>query len=145
LNYWDTSALIKLYVRESDSRYFINLAKTSSNPLLSSDVTRQEMLCALYRKEVAGDLKVKAASKLFEKFMNDEETGRILIIPNGRDVVIETEKLVKQSYGKNLPIMIRALDAIHVASALFAKATTMIATDRRLRDVALLTGLKVLP
>lgn len=145
MNYWDTSSLIKLYISESDSSYFLNLAKNSQSPLMSSDVSRQEILCTLYRKEQTKELKANAAQKLFAKFLADESKGRILIIPNGRDVVAESEHVVRQAYQNTSPIMLRNLDAIHVASALVAKATTVVATDKHLRDVAQLMGLDVLP
>ena len=41
--------------------------------------------------------------------------------------------------------MLRSLDLIHVASALECKAKTLVATDVRLREVAKLAGLQVLP
>jgi predicted nucleic acid-binding protein len=41
--------------------------------------------------------------------------------------------------------MIRALDVIHIASALANRSTVLITTDERLKEVAHLVDLKVLP
>ena len=145
MNYWDTSTLTKLYVREADSTYFLRLSQASQSPLITSDISRQEMLCVLYRKEQSHDLKPRAAAKLFTKFLEDEEAGRILTIPNGKDVVTASELIVQKIYKHIPPMILRSLDTIHLASALVAKATTIVTTDKRLRDVALLMNLNVLP
>ena len=67
-----------------------------------------------------------------------------MLIPNGLDVTAEAENLVKL-YSQPQPLFIRSLDAIHIASALVSQASTLVATDKRLRDVAVLMGLTVLP
>lgn len=145
MRYWDTSALVKLYAPEPDSPYFLNLIAQAQHPPLSSEIARAEVLCTLYRKEHAGDLKPSAAATLFARFTSDAAAGHFVLIPNGADVTAEAEKLVKQTYSQPQPLLIRSLDALHVASALTAQATTLVATDVRLRDVAVLVGLKVLP
>ena len=145
MNYWDTSALIKLYAPEPDSPYFLELIAQAEEPLLSSDITHAEVLCTLYRKEHAGDLAVGAAESLFDRFLGDTDVGRIVLIPNGLEVTQRAHALVKQAYSQPQPLLIRSLDAIHVASALTAPATTVVATDTRLREVAKLLGLAVLP
>lgn len=103
------------------------------------------MLCALYRKEYAHDIKPGAASQLFKAFLADERAGRIITVPNGKDVALQAERLVKRAYAATPALPIRSLDAIHVASALASKATAVVATDARLRDVARQMGLKPLP
>ena len=145
MRYWDTSALLKLYVSEPDSKYFLELVTSSDDPLLSADIVREEMLCALYRKEHAHDIKPGAATQLFKAFLADEQAGRIITIPNGKDVVLQAERLVRRAYAAAPALPIRSPDAIHVASALASKATVVVATDARLRDVAQQMGFKLLP
>ncbi len=145
MTYWDTSALIKLYAPEPDSPYFLTLLAQAQHPPFSSDIVRAEVLCTLYRKEHAGDLKRGAAATLFARFASDTAAGRLVLIPNSADVTAEAERLVKRAYSQAQPLLIRSLDAIHVASALAARSTTLVATDARLRNVAVLMGLKVLP
>ena len=145
MNYWDTSALIKLYAPEPDSTYFLGLVSQAEGPLFTSDIARSEVLCTLYRKEHAGDLAAGAAAELFTRFLSDTGAGRIVLIPNGLEVTQKAHTLVQQAYSQPQPLLIRSLDAIHVASALTARATTVVATDTRLREVAKLLGLAVLP
>ena len=94
MNYWDTSALIKLYAPEPDSPYFLTLLSRAEGPLLTSDITRAEVLCTLYRKEHAGDLAAGAAEVLFARFLADADAGRIVLIPNGLEA---TEKPIGSS------------------------------------------------
>ena len=145
MSYWDTSALIKLYAPEPDSSYFLDLIAHAEGPLLCSDIARAEVLCTLYRKEHAGDLAAGAAAVLFDHFLGDIDAGRMVLIPNDLEVAQKAHTLLKQAYSQPQPLLIRSLDAIHVASALTAKATTVIATDARLREVAKLLGFAVLP
>lgn len=143
--YWDTSALLKLYVSEPDSPYFLDLIRRSDEPILSCNIAEVEVLCALYRKEQAGDLKTGAAIALFEEFSTDLSAGRIVSIPYGTDTVQESRRLVKTVYEEKPPLSIRSLDAIHLASALLSKAKSVVTTDGRLREGAGLFGLEVLP
>lgn len=142
--YWDASALLKLYVAEPDSPDFDLIANTE-DPIVSSAIVSTEVLCALYRKEHAGDLRPGAAKTVFRKFLSDAQTGRIILIPFGDDVVTKAEHLVKLAIEQPRPVLIRTLDVIHVSSALVSKARALVATDARLREVAALVRLKVLP
>ncbi len=145
MEYWDTSAILKLYVSEQDSAYFLQLLAKSSSPIASSAVAAVEMLSALARKEFAGGLKRGGGDALFRKFQTDCAAGRVILLPYGRDVVEEAARLLKVAQGPPGPVMIRTLDLIHLASASLAKARTMVATDQRVRAFASTVGLQVLP
>lgn len=145
MNYWDTSALLKLYVAERDSPYFVRFLATAGERIFTSVIGATEMLCALYRKEQAGDLHLGGAQALLREFSADVNSGKIVTIPYGEDVVAEAEKLVRLVFGQHPLVMLRSLDAIHVASALAGKAKVVVSTDARLRHVASLLPLKVLP
>ena len=145
MNYWYTSALLKLYVLERDSTYFRALATNSVEPIITSDIAREEVLCALYRKEHEANLKVGGAAKLFQSFQADSSNGRIVMVPKGKDVLSQVELLLSRAYSQKPPLFIRSLDAVHIASALSIKAKSIVATDKRLRDVATLMGFALLP
>jgi hypothetical protein len=51
MNYWNTSAPIKLYVAEVDSPYFPQLLGNSDEPNISLAIVATEGLCVRYRKE----------------------------------------------------------------------------------------------
>lgn len=62
-----------------------------------------------------------------------------------REVLEEVQKLVVHAYSADPPVMIRSLDAVHVASALASRAVWVVATDTRLRDAATSMGFRVAP
>ena len=142
--YWDSSALLKVYISEPDSAYFDRVS-TTEGPVVCSAIATTEVLCALHRKDRAGELQAGSAGTVFQKFLSDAESGRIQMIPYGSEVVVEATRLVKLVFAQPRPVMLRALDAIHVSSALLARAKVVVATDRRLRAAALVAGLRVLP
>lgn len=145
MDYWDTSALLKLYAPEPDSASFLTHVAKSQRPLLTADLTAVELRCALQRKEHVGDLKAGGATALFERFTYDVAAGRIIPVPYGPAVLAEVQELVMHAYSADPPVMIRSLDAVHVASALASRAAWVIATDARLRDAAITVGLRVAP
>jgi predicted nucleic acid-binding protein len=143
--YWDTSALLKLYVAEADSPYFLELIAGTAESVISSAIATAEVLCVLYRKEHARALKHGAAKRVYRRFVTDMNAGRVLLIPFGRDVECEAEKIVRSVFAQPQPILVRSLDLIHVSTALSAGATRFVATDARLRSAAVLAGLELLP
>lgn len=134
--------MVKLYVAEADSPYFLQLIIDTDEPIVSSAPATTEVLCVLYRKEQARALKPGAAKHVFHKFVTDVRSGRILTIPYGRDVEVEAEKLVSLIFPQPRPVLARSLDVIHISTALSTKAKSLAATDARLREVA---GLSLIP
>jgi predicted nucleic acid-binding protein len=143
--YWDTSAICKLYVAEPDSHYFLNLLAETREQIASSAIMCVEVLCTLWRKERSGELRDGGASAGFRKLNQHIEAGRLVLIPYGPNIVAEVEKVLRLIAASKTHSLVRSLDAIHIASALECKATSLIATDNRLREIATLAGLQVLP
>jgi len=141
--YWDTSAVVKLYAREQDSGYFLNLIAGTDEQVVTSAIASMELFCALERKERSGDIKPGGAGTAFDQFLNDIRRGRIIEIPYGHYVIQEARKLIEPVSRRR--ILIRTLDRIHIASAVAVKATWVVATDSRLRQVASLANLKLFP
>ena len=56
------------------------------------------MLCALYRKELAGDLKLGKTEKVYGKFLADAKAGRIVLLPYSDDVVAAAQKLAQLAF-----------------------------------------------
>jgi hypothetical protein len=74
--YWDTSALLKLYVDEPDSSEFWGLLLGSKHGVR----TCTEMYCALRKKENLKELKAGGAAALFDKFRQDVANGRVALL-----------------------------------------------------------------
>ena len=145
MNYWDTSAVFKIYAPEDDSGYLGDLIVSSGQAVVSSAIAMTEMLCALYRKECAGELKGGGALATYQKFVGDCREGRIVLVPYGEQVFTAAEEIVRLAFRRARPVMVRSLDAIHVASAVTVRARVMVATDARLRQVASMAKLKLAP
>jgi predicted nucleic acid-binding protein len=143
--YWDTSALVKLYVAEPDSPYFLALAEETEQQIVTSAIATTEVLCALYGMEHRRVLKRGGARRIHEEFLSDSQTGRIVTIPYGPDIAREATKLVELASVQPTGFLVRSLDAIHVASAMISKTAFVVATDGRLRRAAELMGLKLRP
>ena len=141
--YWDTSALLKIYVWESDSRDFIELARGHEG-IWTSTITTVEISCALHRKERANDIKAEELAWALAKFSRDREEGRITRIPCDDGIAVEAKKITEIARAKRRSTMIRsALDAIHVATAVSAKASAIVTTDTRsMREVAAIVKLR---
>lgn len=145
MNYWDTSALLKLYVNEPDSAFFLDFVTSTSEPVFTSAVAQVEALSAFFRKESAGDLRASGARVLLDRFQEDCQTGRVMLVPFGSDVIEEAGRLAALAYRRRHPILVRSLDLIHAATFSSLRATTMLATDQRLRDLCALLKAQVLP
>ena len=143
--YWDSSALVKLFLPETDSAYFDELLIRTGTAVETSAIAAAELLCAAYRKESAGAIKRGKSASVMRGFRGDCQTGRIVLIPFGADVWAEAEEIVKAALVQPRPVMIRALDAIHVATARTIRAETVVATDSRLREVAAIQKFRLLP
>ena len=79
------------------------------------------------------------------RFLGDSREGRIVLVPYGEQVFTAAEEIVRLAFRRARPVMVRSLDAIHVASAVTARARVMVATDTRLRQVAAMAKLKLMP
>ena len=142
--YWDTSCLLKLYAAEPDSVALQShlLAETTT---VTSMITRFELWGALRRKESLGDLRRSAARTALAAYDADVASRLIQIAPLDTMVLAKFELTIEQCYSRSIPIALRTLDAIHVATALISGETEVVATDSRLREAARFLGLNVYP
>jgi predicted nucleic acid-binding protein len=145
VNYWDTSALVKLYVAETDSDDYLNLAAQAPTIPAVSDLVRVELLAALHRKELKGELPAGHASLLHAQFVTEVEGGAMQILPVGPGSFREAERVLRTAYASQPPTPIRTLDALHVAMAVAENADALVSADTRQRNVAALAGMTLLP
>ena len=143
--FWDTSALIKLYVRERDSDHFADIIRNSQSRAAISQLTLSEMRCALLGKEFARAIAPNMAELIYREFRDDVEAATLKVIPYGRDVQDEFDRIVRVCYRAKPVVLIRALDGLLLASALTAKVPDLVTTDSRMRDAGVLLGLRILP
>lgn len=135
--YFDTSVLVKRYVEEDGAAQARVLL--GRHRLLSSAILPVEALAALGRRRDAGDLSEANHAAILGRLQRDRAHWE-LVDPT-RTVLARAEQLAG---GQGL----RALDALHVASALeFGSSTELrvpfITADRRQREAARRSGLNV--
>lgn len=123
--YADTSALVKLVVREPESAAIHQLA-TSGAVLVSSDLARTELLRASRRSTPAA---VSAARDVLSR----------LVLLAATPAIFDAAAVLE-------PITLRTLDAVHLASALTLgdELEAVLTYDARLGEAANHLGVRVL-
>ena len=137
--YFDTSALIKRYVRERGSSRVVSLLRR--HDLLSSAITPVEIISALSRRKRDRDLSEEDFATTLSRVQS--ERIRWELVEVGTTVLSRAEEIVQGT----LPM--RTLDAIHVASLTTFQAAAgiripFVTSDGRQRDTAALLGLNVI-
>jgi len=145
VSYWDSSALVKLYVREADSSIFEQYAATVLTVPITSHLAVFEIQTTLWRKESEGTIIGGSAKRTHEKLLQDIADGNIRIADLSPEAEHEFGSVLERCFQQKPPVAIRTLDAIHLGSAISSKETEVVATDKRLRDAANFLGLKVFP
>ena len=139
--YADTSLLVSLYALDGNSRSAADLIASAGLPVLVTllgEVEATNALCLrLFRKELDPP-KVKAAQSLFRQ---DLQSGVFDLRPLSF-AVFETANRLSEKQTPRLGT--RALDVLHVASALVLGADTFLTFDKNQGKLARAEGLTVL-
>jgi predicted nucleic acid-binding protein len=135
--YLDASALVKLFVPEAESDT-LNQALAGLTDVIVSDLALTEMASALGRRTREQRLTRQEARRLYREATKLHASSRRaeLTPPIHR----RAERLLL-----SLAVPFRALDALHLATALDAGAATVATFDPRLREAAASQGLFVAP
>ena len=134
--YFDTSALVKRYVEEAGRREVLRLLRR--HEVVTSAVMPLELRSALRRRVSEGTLDQKRVTQILKRVAADRAFWSFVNV--GNDVLAAAEILVAAH-------PLRALDAIHVASAqLFASRVeipelTFVSADARQTTAAVALGM----
>jgi predicted nucleic acid-binding protein len=128
--YFDTSVLVKRYIKEDGSTVARRLLQRYR--LLSSSITPVEVLSALSRRRTAGELTPLDFLAIRSRLHKDRSYWELVEV--GAIILSQAEDLVQKT---NL----RTLDAVHVASALSFQAASgltvpFITADIKQREAA---------
>jgi predicted nucleic acid-binding protein len=118
---------------------------TSERWIYTSTIAPVEVLTALYRKGAEGDLRPGGAAVAFNRFQRHCEVGQIRLVAVGGDVIHLARPIVVAAVRGVRPVMLRALDTIHVASAQAVAAEAIVTADVRMRQAEVLSGMQVIP
>ena len=129
--YFDTSALVKRYVRERGSAQVVSLLRR--HDLLSSAITPVEVLSAVWRRKRAGDLSEENFSATLSRVQSERIRWELVEVCG--TVLSRAEEIVQGT------VPMRTLDAIHVASLITFQSAAgirvpFITGDGRQRDAA---------
>lgn len=145
MNYWDTSALVKLYAEEPDSVAFETHAGLTSNPLGICRMGLYEARATFHRKEAEGSLKSGTAATLYAQLLQDVAAGEVRLTELDSDLDRAYGAVIEQCYRQAPPLPLRTLDALHLAAARLSGSTEVVATDKRMREAARLLGFALFP
>jgi len=143
LFYLDTSALVKLYVREPGTDKMLYLASRENNHRLAIlTIAEVEFRPAVRRRERSADLESSAANELigrFEKHLETRFQRQALSKP-----VLDTAKVLIDAHA------LRAYDAVQLAGCLVLRMAAgmdqpvFVCSDRELLETAILLKLSTL-
>ncbi|MBF6570088.1 MAG: type II toxin-antitoxin system VapC family toxin [Candidatus Binataceae bacterium] len=105
--YFDTSVLVKRYVREENSREA--RARLRKHRVLSCAIAPAEAISAVCRRRLSGDLDEKSFKAIIGRLESDRDYWELVEL---KPDLLERAEDVIQSAGA------RTLDAIHIAAAL---------------------------
>lgn len=136
--YFDTSVLVKRYVNEQGASRARALLR--SRRFLSSAIAPVEVVSALQRRRVAGELSQSSFDAILVQLVKDRRYWSLVEVTSG---VLQRAETVIHETG------VRTLDAIHLASAVHVRATmalsdlhlSFITADSLQREAALRLGL----
>jgi predicted nucleic acid-binding protein len=140
LYYLETSALVKLYVREPGSERLLRLAARVTNHRFAVlALSRVEMHSAIRRRQREGDIEAAIADRLLSQFEQHLESRFIKQVLNDQLIDLATS-LVKRNG-------LRAYDAVQLAGCLMLKENSasdepsFVCSDQRLLQAAEQEGL----
>jgi predicted nucleic acid-binding protein len=138
--YLDTSALLKLYIREAGSEAVQACIQGQDDPLPIWEIQEMEFINALHLKVFWGDLSVRQATAQVDVFNRRKERG-LYYFPDIRrgDLMAAYRELCRET----AHLGCRTLDILHVACAVQLAPASFLTFDRRQRALAVQAGLRV--
>ena len=138
--YCDTSALLKLYLRESGSEEF-NALTEGRDDVLVSELTVTEAVSALARHLRQGSITREAVGRIRHAIVRGLDDGTYRRV----DLTPEVHRRAEHLLVSRTEIPLRAADALHLALAMSVRAASLASFDRRLSSAARAVGLATYP
>ena len=140
--YLDTSALLKLYIREPDSETIQAYVMAQDDPLPVWELQQVELINAFRLKVFWGDIESRQADRMIELFEQRMRRGQYFFPDIDRSELMTTFRVLSQETPR---IGCRTMDILHVACALQLAPQQFISFDDRQRRLAEHAHLTVLP
>lgn len=140
--YLDTSAFLKLYVREAGSEFVQHCLESQDYPVPIPDILRCEFLNALRLKAYWNELDDSTVDRLLTLFDDRLLRGQYAVVEiDGSRRISDFRQLSAHT----VSLGCRTLDILHVATALQLRPRRFITFDQRRRSLAVAAGLAVEP
>lgn len=136
--YLDTSAFLKLYVREDGSELVHQTMRSQHDPIPIPDVLQWEFTNALRLKVFWGELDRRTVDRLMVLFDDRLQRGQYIVPEIDRTRLTED---VRRLTAHTQTVGSRTLDVVQVAIALQLEASPFVTFDTRQRELADKTGL----
>jgi predicted nucleic acid-binding protein len=140
--YLDSAILVKLVVREPDSRYYADLLDGQPS-VHTSELAIAECRSALLRKRGNGDISTRICDAAWGRLETMwSADGGLRLIPVSLSTIKEAGEVMSRC-ADSVPL--RTLDAIHLATCLLACAYPLQTNDRIMRQAAGHLGIPLAP
>lgn len=140
--YLDTSAFLKLYMREAGSDEVNALVTSQDDPLPLWELQHHELLNALRLKVFWREITARQSENLIELLDARLRRGQYFVPEIDRAELSLTFRMLCRETPKT---GCRTLDILHVACALQLAPAAFLTFDDRQRQLAARAGLRVLP
>ena len=140
--YLDTSAFLKLYIREADSEFVQAQVVSQDDPLPIWELQQAELINALRLKVFWDDIDANQADRLIAVFDQRMKRGQYFFPDIDRGDLMATFRTLSRDTPRT---GCRTMDILHIACALQLAPERFISFDERQRLLASGAGLKVLP
>lgn len=140
--YLDTSAFIKLYIREAGSEQVNELVTQQDDPLPVWDLLEAELTNALRLKVFWKELSIEDSDRLIDLFHQRKRKGLYHVPELDRITLMDVfTKLTEQTP----ELGCRTFDILHVACAMQLRPLIFASYDQRQRTLAKRAGLALFP
>ncbi len=139
--YADTSFLFSLYIPDANASAAAAAVRSASLPLLTTDFGEFELTNAVSWRVFRKNLSSSEANAVLGLFAKDAESSVVRVLPLPTAAFARAKQIART----NTPLLgTRALDVLHVASALALRAKGFYTFDRKQAKLAAALGLRVL-
>jgi predicted nucleic acid-binding protein len=140
--YLDTSAFLKLYIREAGSERVQAMVAGQPEPLPVWEIVEMELSNALNLKVFRGELKESEAVRQHSLFRRRQTKG-LYFVPEIRRAQLVAD--FRELSGLTRRLGCRTMDILHVACALQLMPKAFLTFDHRQRKLAKTTGAFAVP
>lgn len=144
MSYWDTSALLKLYLTEADSANFQSIAAATQR-MVTGFIGKHEARTAFRRREAEAVIAPGAADLCYQKLIDDLDQNQLAMVPESALLEHELGRVLERCLSQSPPVFIRTNDALHLAAACVASEIEFVSADAKQRIAADFLGFTVVP